>query len=966
MNNLESNTTVLDSAQASAMFSSLTSGGSSSQVSTSKFTNNFRVTGNSSLFPLEDEPSIAVTNQTGHVLMVVGANSLSTGQVVAYVSRDQGTDWIGPSFLPLSRSTDIFASDPALGVNRTGTFFYAFLSIGSSFNGSGLDDLVVATSQDGGNWTNHVAVQRGAFNSNATFNSNGLFDKPYLAVGPINSTSSADAVYITYTDFVDFCSYTCGENSTIMQVHSTDGGVTWSKPIPVSPTVTITSSFSFFPTGRLVQGSMPAVSPAGKVYVAYYDSGKDGWLNGTASVMITNSTDGGKTFSPPRQAALIPQELTYYSGGFFGFRWWSSMFPSMDVAPDGTVYIAYGARQSKLSLDPADVYLVASTDGGVTWTQPKRINDASSQNGAFFAWLKVSGDGVVHIIWGDRRMDPAAIGYDIFYAEATDHGSTTSANSRVTDVGTDPLYTIGFIGDYFNMAVSGNQVYPVWTDGRRAIRPLGREFLIGETDIFVARLGSRDTPSLTLGPAAPAGYTAPVTISGSGLPREAFFVMRMSGVELLSQTYGIILFFSTKEGGLSDIILPNSDYYGAYPIELDEFLSGAPVAATTLYIVDTRSLQVLVTGPSTAFPGDTVTWNLQLVSPSGSLSQAGSTFGVTAALLTSPSGSVQNLIASVKPTGLGSYSLSTTLPTNAALGSYALFVSASQTGPTVQSTGIGTATLIVSLVSQVVDTRSLGVLVTGPSTAFPGDSITWNLQLVSPSGSLSQAGSTISITEALLMSPSGSLQNLTADVILTGPGSYSLSTTLPVDAVPGSYALFVSASQTGPTVQSTGIGTMTLVVSQDLPDFAVIATPNIISTSADSTAASTIIVNSANGFAGTVDFTQSISPSTGLDCSLSASSVTLGIFAIADLSCTGSPGTYTVTITGTGADAAHSTTLTIKVNSAPATIFGVSPLLFYGGTGGIVAVIAMAVVGGLLALRQRGRKREVAETETRS
>lgn len=33
------------------------------------------------------------------------------------------------------------------------------------------------------------------------------------------------------------------------------------------------------------------------------------------------------------------------------------MLPSMDVAPDGTVYIAYGARQAKYSADPADVYL---------------------------------------------------------------------------------------------------------------------------------------------------------------------------------------------------------------------------------------------------------------------------------------------------------------------------------------------------------------------------------------------------------------------------------------------------------------------------------------------------------------------------------------------------------------------------------------------------------------------------------
>jgi len=441
---------------------------------------------------------------------------------------------------------------------------------------------------------------------------------------------------------------------------------------------------------------MPATAPNGDVYVAYYDSGKNGPLNASATVMMAKSTNGGASFSPPAQAAPIPQQLTFASlGRFCCFRWWSSMFPSMDVAPDGTVYIAYGARQSKFSTDPADVYLVASTDGGVTWSLPNMINDNTSQNGHFFAWLKASSDGVIHIIWGDQRLDPVGLGYDIFYAVATNHGATISTNTRVTDVGTDPLVTIGFVGDYFNIAVSGNQVYPVWTDGRRGVRSLGRETLVGETDIFTARLGPRDSPSITLSAGSPAGYFAPVTVSGSGLPREAFFVMRMSGTELLSQTKEIIFFFSTKSGNLSDTIVPNSNYYGAYTVEVDEWLSSAQLANTTLYVADTRSLQVSITGPPTASPGDTVTWNLQLT---GSPPPQGfsSTFAITQALLTSPGGSVQNLTSSVKSIGQGSYSVSATLPSIATPGAYTLLVGASQTGLTVKSNGSGTTTLTVS------------------------------------------------------------------------------------------------------------------------------------------------------------------------------------------------------------------------------------------------------------------------------
>jgi hypothetical protein len=737
------------------------------------FTNNFRVTTNSSLFPLEDEPSIVVRNQTGQFLMVVGANSLSTNLMVSYVSTNQGTHWQGPTYLPLSRGNDSFASDPALAVDRSGTFYYAFLSIRFSFffgTSGGQDDVVVATSADGVHWTNHVAVQRRASFGNSTIRSE-LFDKEYIAVGPSKANPSVDAVYVTYTDFVDYCSSgpflgTCGENSTIMQVHSVDGGSTWSKPLAVSPSV-ITTSFSFqSSTGRLVQGSMPAVAQNGDVYIAYYDSGKDGWLNASASIMFSRSTDGGVRFSPPAQAALIPQQLSFASeGGFCCFRWWSSMFPSMGVSPDGTVYIAYGARQSKFSLDPADVFLVASTDQGATWSQPNRINNDSGQNAQFFAWLSVSADGIVHIIWGDMRLDRVGLGYDIFYAKATNHGATIGPNSRVTDVGTDPLYTIGFVGDYFNMAVSGNQVYPVWTDGRRGLRTVGREFLFGETDIFTARLGPRDTPSIDLGNAAPAGYSAPVSVSGSGLPRDAFFILKMNDVRLVSQTRSISFFFSDEAGGLSDIITPSVNYYGAYTIELDEWVSGAQLASTTLYVVNTQSLQVTVTGPSTAFPGDSVTWNLQITSPTGTLNQQGfsSTISITKAELTSPSGSVQSLTGNVRLTGPSSYSLSTTLPTNATQGSYSLLVSASQISPIVQSGGSSSATLMVYnratsitvscstapvQVGQAATCRALVTDIAPGSASTPTGSISWTS---SGSGSFSSttcilSGSGVSAT----------------------------------------------------------------------------------------------------------------------------------------------------------------------------------------------------------------------------
>jgi len=537
--------------------------------------------------------------------------------MVSYISTDQGTHWSTPTFLPFSKGNDSFASDPALGIDRAGIFYYSFLSLAGSSPTSTVmsDDVVVATSNDGVHWTNHVAAQRKTFpigSSTSVF-----YDKDYLAVGPNKSNPATDTIYVTYTNFTSFCPLLggCMTNATIMQVHSTNSGVSWSSPVRVSPTV---SSLQFATAPHLVQGSMPAVASNGDLYVAYFDTGTNGFLNSSASIMITRSVNGGTTFSPPAQAALIPQQLTFASeGSSCCFRWWSSMFPSLDVAPDGTVYIAYGARTAKLSADPADVYLVASIDQGATWGMPSKINDDTGQTGQFFAWIKVSSDNLIHIIWGDQRLDPAGLGYDIFYATATRSGITVSvsANVRVTDVGTDPLETIGFVGDYFNLAVSGSQTYPVWTDGRRGVRPLGREILVGETDIYTALLGPRDTPTINVQTTGTAGYQGPVTITATGLPREAYFTAQMSGIPIISQSNLIRFFFSTKAGNMSDTILPVSNYYGTYSLDLDEWVSGATLATTNLYEVDARPLQVSINGPSSFSPGDTVKWTIQLIPP---------------------------------------------------------------------------------------------------------------------------------------------------------------------------------------------------------------------------------------------------------------------------------------------------------------------------------------------------------------
>jgi len=697
-NNLSLNYSLIDDEQAAQRISAYATNVLSGPPPPTIFSDNYRVSGNHSYAPLENEPSIVVSNSSGASKLVVGANSLIQPRMVSYASSDQGAHWSGPSYLPLSRSNDTSSSDPSLATDRAGRIYYSYISLGANTTSQLMgDDLVVATSTDGVRWTPHTALSRRSFpiHQGAATLMSELYDKDFIAVGPSQSNKSLDSIFVTYTDFIDYCSgFICATNITIMFIRSVDGAASFSKPVRISPTFRFTEESR----SEVVQGSDPVVGRDGTVYVAYYDSGKDGWLNGSAFIMFAKSNDG-MNFSRPAMAAKIPWEMSFKSP-FNIFRWWSSMFPSMDIAPDGTLYVAYSAKQDRYTLDQADVFLVSSKDGGITWSPPFKVNDDGTNAAQFFPALRVSSDGVVHIIWGDQRFDPLGIGYDVFYA--TFDGSRISANLRVTDTSTDSIYTVGFVGDYFGLAVSGGQVYAVWTDGRRALQPVGRFILRGNTDIFIARVGERSTASLSVQSSLVAGYQYQLNLRGTGLPRDSFLQVRVNGSVLRSLTTGLGIFFTDHSGALSDIASIPANAVGAYSLSANEWVSGARLSNSQLLLTDTRGLLVDVGGPSIAFPGDALNWSIHVVPPSGR-------FDGLSILLTSlryPDGTTIDLTPTLTNRGSGLFTLSSILPSSAPVGSYTLTVIATQNAGLVvaQGTGIGTVAVnqdLLKLTSQV-------------------------------------------------------------------------------------------------------------------------------------------------------------------------------------------------------------------------------------------------------------------------
>jgi len=128
-------------------------------------------------------------------------------------------------------------------------------------------------------------------------------------------------------------------------------------------------------------------------------------------------------------------------------------------------------------------------------------------------------------MWGDMRDDPVEIRYNIYYTSSDDGGKTWIENTRVTDFPSNPNYAFpggAFIGDYFTIVATENEVYMAWPDAR-----LG-EFGAQNQKIAFARKGLMPLPSIFLSPPSGAGGKD-ITIQGSNFQPDQDVFLEISG-----------------------------------------------------------------------------------------------------------------------------------------------------------------------------------------------------------------------------------------------------------------------------------------------------------------------------------------------------------------------------------------------------------------------------------------------------
>ena len=293
---------------------------------------------------------------------------------------------------------------------------------------------------------------------------------------------SLPAVSVYRRDYIPYtCWMTADANLSSQYLNSVYVSCAMSGPIqnPKYNQMVVSRSDNGGATWHQVNVAPPQVSPAedlynsmaigkdGSVYLAWQYCDQQTYCeNGPAYMVFSKSTDGGHTWSKPTPVA--PVALVYplpNAPGIF-VRDTPAIGVDMSNGPHaGNLYVAmYNWTGTFMQ-----VVVARSTDSGATWSKPVPVAPGFT-NDQFFPWLSVSPNGLVGVVWLDRRNDPNNIEYQAFAAISSDGGLSFQPNVQLTQNFSNPV--LGDIGsDSYNGAAwdGPNYFIAAWMDSSNGV-----------------------------------------------------------------------------------------------------------------------------------------------------------------------------------------------------------------------------------------------------------------------------------------------------------------------------------------------------------------------------------------------------------------------------------------------------------------------------------------------------------------
>jgi hypothetical protein len=402
----------------------------------------------------EVEPFVAVNprnraNVVGAFQQDRWSNGGARGLVTA-ASFDGGATWTR-TFQPFSKCSGNGdydrASDPWVSFGPDGRAYQVSLSASADLT---LSAILASTSTDGGlTWAPPVTIQRDLSPNHFVFN-----DKESVTADP--HTPGTAYVVWDRSRFPSDSSQNPGASRAFRGdptfSKTTNGGATWSIPRDIMPQnqniATIGNQIVSLPNGTLVD-----------VYLYFKGAGGPNQsLEG-----VQRSTDGGATWSKPIEITNNTVTRVVDPETQVPLRTGSDIGGGLpDIAADprnGTLYVVFEDNRFSGGAHN-DIALTKSTDGGLTWSAPVKVNQTTNGATAFTPSVDVLPNGTVAVTYYDWRNNTPASGLptDEFVVVSHDGGATFT-EARVTpasfDVENAPIARGYFLGDYEGLANNG-------------------------------------------------------------------------------------------------------------------------------------------------------------------------------------------------------------------------------------------------------------------------------------------------------------------------------------------------------------------------------------------------------------------------------------------------------------------------------------------------------------------------------
>ncbi|AVI52001.1 hypothetical protein C5O00_12885 [Pukyongia salina] len=353
-------------------------------------------------------------------------------------SLDGGFNFTFPGVLDAGN----FRSDPVLDFDKDGNFYY------NSLQGSFACDVFKIT--DGSTtWENPVPAFGG--------------DKQWMTIDKSLSTGSGHNYSYWNTSFT-----TCAPGAF---TRSTDDSASFENCVTID--------------NQPFWGTLKA-DGNGDLYLV----GRNGSGGGMVVVKSTNAKDAGEVVdwdfvTPLDLDGVVYAQADVNPAGLVGQAWIDT--DNSGGPGDGNVYVVASVSRTSNG-DPADVMFAKSTNGGMSFDPPVRINaDIGTSSFQWFGTMSVAPNGRIDVVYLDTSTAPAGtVDSQLIYCWSNDFGNSWNDYLVISDM-FDP--TIGYpsqnkMGDYFDMKSDVEYAHLAWCNT-----------LNGGQDVYYTRI----SPDGTLG-----------------------------------------------------------------------------------------------------------------------------------------------------------------------------------------------------------------------------------------------------------------------------------------------------------------------------------------------------------------------------------------------------------------------------------------------------------------------------------